>query len=662
MRTRSLVACAVAFALLSPREARAALTQSEQAQIDGFVAGADVRNAAKVRSLVARPDLSIDESAASLTEALAPAAWTEAKAAFFRDMLFGGASTAARPTVAVASTRALLARAQAELSKVPTLDPHPDVQAELARIYGFLAGEIANAGRPRGAAHDPQAGIPASSYEACAKAIADHIRQNPRVFRPDSPLSQGPARLRAQLQLALLDMLEDTPTRRVDAADQMGLAGARRTFLTDLGLLVLDAGKADDSRVAKVRALVDRLPAVRVGVEAIYFGAAHPGLRARAPVVGVEVPLEISSPGPVAPGGSEEVEPGPLDLPLFALAYELSRVAAYGALDNRGELRLQAERDVSAGGKKPAPGMTTEQRLAGTMAQLVTDAPRTLDLAFVRFLSGRSETTALVSDALGALAAFAPSGSPAGGLALRLGRPRNGTGDTETVTATNVRLAPNGAVTSFALTGHTWEIHRDGAGVVDAVRRDGVALTLAMLEFARVPVTEGASWSSGGLVFARLAGSPRAGVAPGPRLRVVHGGVKGVEAVATPAPADDVMVDAEVLAQGGEAGLVVRALSAKDEFQGASVVLVPGTPTKASLRVSEGATEREVVPAVDLSTSGPQHMHIVVRGSAIEATVGATKLSGTLPASLAHGDVAVRVKRGASVDVSSLSIKPAPRR
>jgi hypothetical protein len=654
---------ALAFGCFCPQPARAALTASEQAQIKGFVAGAQVGNAARVRALVARPDLSSDESAASLTDAVAPLPWSDARAAFFRDMLFGGASAAARPAIVVASTRAMLARADAVFARFPTLDDHADALAELSRIYGFLVGEIANAGHPQGWAHDPQAGIPASSYADCAKALSDHIQRNPRVLKADAALTPSAERVRAEVQLALYDMMEDSPTRRVDAAGRLGLAGARRGFLTDLGVLVLDDGRADDTRVLKVRGLLDRLPAARAGVEAIYFGQGRPTFRSRGPVVGVEVPLETTQTQAAYAPQSDEVEPGPLDLPLFVLGYELAKVAAHSALDNRGDLRLQADQDAVAASPQASPpgasAMSTEQRLAGTMAQLITDAPRTLDLAFVRFLAGKAQTAALVSDAMGALAAFAPGGTPASGLVLPLGRPKGAGGDTEPLPATNVRLAPSGAVVAFVLDGRKWEIHRDNAGAVDAVRRDGAAITLAMLPSARLPVSSGTSWSGGGLVFARLVGSPRAGVAPGPRIRVVSGDARGVEAIATPAPGDDVSVDCD-LRVVGEGGLIVRAVSVKEGFQGASVVLLPGAPVRASLRISEGVgTEREIAPAADIGPGPTYHVRVTVRGSAIEALVGSAKLTGTLPATLAHGDVALRVRRGASLDAGAFSVRAA---
>src|SRR5882757_1863983 len=57
--------------------ASASLSSSERGQIRDFFNTARTENAQKVRSLVARTDLSADESIAALTEAVTPVAFTE---------------------------------------------------------------------------------------------------------------------------------------------------------------------------------------------------------------------------------------------------------------------------------------------------------------------------------------------------------------------------------------------------------------------------------------------------------------------------------------------------------------------------------------------------------------------------------------------------------
>src|SRR5262249_32804397 len=161
-------------------------------------------------------------------------------------------------------------------------------------------------------------------------------------------------------------------------------------------------------------------------------------------------------------------------------------------------------------------------------------------------------------DALGALSAYAPPSAQ--GLSLTLGKPRANGPEVDALPLTQVRLTPSGAVTSFLMEGHTFTLARAaGEGQVAEIKRDGAPLTMAMLAVARVPLTEAPSWSMPGLVVAKLCGAPRAGIAPGPRVRMLGVSERGYDAVATPAPADDVVVEADIAVERDVAGLAVRA-------------------------------------------------------------------------------------------------------
>ena len=141
--------------------------------------------------------------------------------------------------------------------------------------------------------------------------------------------------------------------------------------------------------------------------------------------------------------------------------------------------------------------MTTEERVAGMMAQLLVDAPRTVDLAFARFVSGRTRTAGLLSDALGVLAALPPGDLRlayplvAAGPTLGLGRPGGPTrdGETERVDASSCSSSPREPWR--ASLGHRWDIRRDPGGSVVTVLCDGKPVTLAELRLARTPLTEG---------------------------------------------------------------------------------------------------------------------------------------------------------------------------
>ncbi|MEO6418711.1 MAG: hypothetical protein ABIP39_04860, partial [Polyangiaceae bacterium] len=193
----------------SEGQAFASLTSGEVAQINQYVGTALPLNAQRVRALIARPDLSAEESATALQVALAPLVFNDARANFLRELVFGGASVPSRSILAVATVRGVLARANEVLvkyNKPEDLDAHPEAIAELTRIYAFVESAIANAGPRRGIGVEPQTGISLQAYEDCAGALAAHIEHNPRWLKAEVPLTPAATKVRAQLQLALADL------------------------------------------------------------------------------------------------------------------------------------------------------------------------------------------------------------------------------------------------------------------------------------------------------------------------------------------------------------------------------------------------------------------------------------------------------------------------
>lgn len=652
----------------SVRPAEAALTSSEKAQIKDFVAGARAENASRVRALVARTDLTSEESISALAEAVSPVPFTDARGIFLREMVFGVSSAPSRPLLAHAVTRSLLARADAVYQKyVGGLDHEPRAVAELVAIYAFLDGTIANAGRPTLAAHDASAGVSAAAYEDCSKELRAHVEKNARWLKGDGAVPETVGRVRAQAQVALLDMLPDGLTRRVDAADRLGLKGARRQMLTDWGILLQDAGKLDEARADKVRQALTRLPGARVDLELVYAGEDRGPLRTR----GLVAFVGGASAGEANPFG-DELTPATVDAGMSAVIQDLSVLAVKRALDNRGELKLQADKDSAATqgdpgrmlGKPRAP--STEHVVGSAAHLLVLDAPRALDLAFVRVVGARPESAALLSDAIGALATFAvASGTAAGkdakpaGLSLELGK---GAG-TGTTTMSAIRLAPNGAALGFTLEGHTWAIERGTPnGAVTGVTRDGQVVSLAHLPTARTPLREGSSWSEAGYSFTKLRGSPRAGITPpgekggGVTVKLVGSGAKGYDAIVTSAPGEDFVVEGELTVRGAAGGIAFRAANGRDAVRGAMLVVTPGGRATLVSTDEQGA-EALLAAAIEPAPPMPVHVKISVKGTKVEAVVGQTTLTGTLPATLAKGDVGLVAKRGASVDVAGFSVK-----
>jgi hypothetical protein len=478
--------------VLSSPAAHASLTSSEKGVVKEYVAAARLDTAQKVRSLVARTDLTPEESAEALSEAVAAVPFTDARGGYLAELVFGASSAPSRPVIVLATVKALLGRADAIYQRyVGGLDHEPKAIAELVAIYGWIDQEIANAGKPTSAEHDPTAGIPVATYDACSKALRDHIDQNARWLKGDGTVPGPTVRLRAQAQVALADMLPDGVTRRVEAADRLGLKGARRRLLIDYGALLEDSGKLDDAAADRVRQLIARLPAVQndLGLVCIEEGnvpTGAPSIHARGQVVHV-------APGPEA-YPFDDPAPASYDAATSAIAHDLGVAVAMRVLDNRwGQLRLQAERDMALirGDRtrflgKPR-GPSVEYVIGAAIHTLLIDAPKALDVAVSRGSGGHTESAALLSDALGVLAAPAPPGdkSVTGATKVELGKP----GGSGTVTATALRAAPNGAVVAFKVDGHAWAIDRASPSyLILAIRKDGQ--TVASGEIVSKAVTE----------------------------------------------------------------------------------------------------------------------------------------------------------------------------
>jgi hypothetical protein len=646
---------------LSPGEAAAALTSSEKGQIRDFVSSARAENAVRVRSLVARTDLTAEESISALSEAVAPVPFTDQRAVFLRELTFGLSSAASRPLLAHAVTRAMLLRADAVFQRyVGGLDHEPRAIAELIAIYAFLDGTIANAGRPTLAAHDQAAGISAAAYDDCSKALREHVERNARWLKGDGVVAETLGRVRAQAQAALIDMLPDGITRRVDAADRLGLSGARRQILTEWGILLADAGKLDDAAAVRVHDSLTRLPGARIDLEVVYAGEDRGPLRARGIVAFVGGGASDANPF------GEELTPSKVDPATSTIVQDLVVLAVRRALDNRGELRLQAVHDAAATQSDPGkmlgkPRAPSVDHVVGAAAYLlVVDAPRALDLAFVRAVGGRPESAALLSDAIGALAAFpVASSDAASGLSLELGK---GSGSTK---VTAIRLAPNGTALGFTLEGHTWAISRSAPSfTVTGITRDAQVLSLGHLATARTPLRDTAPWTEGALSFTKLRGAPRAGIVPplakggAPTVKLVGSAPKGYDAIGTTAPGEDFVLEGDLTVSGGPGGLALRATNARDAVRGAMLVVTPGGGA-ALVTTDESGNESPLAAPIEPAPQSPVHVKITVKGTKLEAVVGTKTLSATLPAALAKGEIGLVAKRGASVDLAGFALSGA---
>ncbi len=655
--------------------AGAELTPSEQVVVRQYVGSAQMTNVARVRAVVARPDLSAEESAAAMSQALSPVPFTDARASFVRELVFGAGSQASRSVLAAAAVRGLLARADAVFDRNPFTSPQAgtpgfdapnDLNAELFRIYAFMS-EIANAGSPTMQRHDSAAGIDGATYEACSKTLGEHLKRHAAYLGTGAQLSTVASRVRAQAMLAAFDMGQDSPTRTIDGADRVGLDQARRSLVIERGIFMLDSGK-NPAGLTAAMALVRRFRASALDrVEAIYFGDEHPNLKARGLVLGVKNDLDATARADGFP--TDEISASPALAALSDLAGQLAFAAAKSALASRGDLRLAVQRDAQAAGNDAkkllgAPVDSSPEAVAASAVRmLLVDAPRTMDLALARFLAGRTESLALVSDAIGVLAA---SAGPDAASQLVLGKPDDN-GTLGPLAIVRVQLNPNGTAASFAMNGQVWTIARDAAtGTVTGVHRDGQPLAFAMLQHARIPISGGTGWTGGGLALTPLFGSPLVGVVSsssgGPRIRMVGQG--DFDVASLQAPGDDVALDADVTTSG-PFSVLLRAKSGRDGGGiGVRVVSSPqaGAPARVSL-VNVGADGVEHELAQSTSLQSVSHVHVEVRGTKLRAVCTQSGLptpavlEAPVPAHQAHGDIALAVRKGTSLELGGVTVR-----
>lgn len=451
--------------VLVTSSAGAALTSSEKGQVRDFVVAAKVESAHRVRSLVARTDLSQEESISVLSDAVSAAPFTAERATYLHELVFGPASDASRPLLALATTRAALARADTVFQKyVGGLDHEPKALAELASIYAFLDRSIADAGRSK---------IAPSAWEQCGKAVVAHVDRNARWLKGDAKVPDAVNRLRAQAQVLVYDLAPDGLTRRVDVADRLGLAAARKKLLVDTGILLADGGKLDETKVGELRAALARAPALTNGIALLYVGGNESG----APIVARGAVATTTTSGAEKPPFGAEVTEAPYDPSSSAALLDLSVLAARRALA-KPELRARVEADAANAkgdrtrllGRPRGPGL--EHVLGAAMFAVLVDTPRAVDSALARMLQAKPEAAALLSDAVGALATEGEDKK----LTVAGSKP-----------LTDVQLS-NGVAVGFTLNGKKWRIDRAAPSfAVTGATVDGRVVAWGDLATAKPP-------------------------------------------------------------------------------------------------------------------------------------------------------------------------------
>jgi hypothetical protein len=666
MRRAIVMLCALGV-LSVPRAADAALTDSEQAQIAGFVKAGSPEQAPRIRALVGRADLSIDEASAPLIAGYRESEFDARRAELTRALLFGPGSDAARSTVVQALIPALLARAAQALAAPPSERSAQEVVA----IHAFVSQAIANAGKPPHDGHDPSAGIRDDALRAAALAYKLHIEQHPKQLRHGSPVDGRLVAVRAQTQLTALALGRGLFAKH-ELSAWLGLDGARRGAFERRGVLVEDGGSASEARLDLAVRMLEASPRAAQSCD-LFLIHKTPGrglsarrkiLRARASLGAQPLPVDAARLWP------EEIEPARPDAELAEIAYAIAWRATRVAFEANPELEKVATRlaaDAAGAGRdaylaadlidgrlgpsgmpEAAVGASPELFAAHSLRLVLMDASRAATLAVVRARAGRTEPAAQLALALGVLA----HGTDQPPTRLGVGRSAKD-GGVELRTAGDLKLS-GALVTSFTLDADRFELGISPDGRVGKLLVNGAEPKQSKLPLVRLVPAAGEAWTAAGVEWTRLTGAPRGlSVDDG---RFVLGAAKqssGFDAVVAGRDAVDASLSATLRPIGAGGGLLVRA-QAGDSSYDAIALLLSAEPPRAQLVLVDGKGRAiELAPAIEL---GPPKADgwaatLSVKKQAVTATVGEKKLEAKLARAEGSGRIGLTVRPGGRLEV-----------
>jgi hypothetical protein len=671
-----VVALAGAMAVsLATVEASAALTDSERGQIRSFIEGGELSTVPRLRALVARPDMSEQEAASAMAAAIRTQAFDDDMDRYLSALLFGPSSLASRSVVAPAVVRALLARADTIYSQAPG-DPmraSGGSADELFHIHGFVDGMLAQA---RTSETRGSVGLQSNALRSVAEAYAEHIDRHRRWLGFGTKLEGRAILLRAQTSLVLQACAEGQQTRD-EIARTLGLGATTRGFYVRTGALLDDGGVGPEVRLEEIGAILEAVPRGLDGVAMVLVTKTPlADLRSRRDLLMLRTPL-----GPVAPRRDdlwpESVRLGDPEAAIFEAAERATSHAAGLALKSDTALETAARSAMARAMGNGAFGYlapwlidasldpdATRRRdpvspssfVAASATMLLLDARRTIDLAAMRYLSGRPETFEQVE--LGLRLLVPPSSPTQGRAVLRLGRI-----GPDGVRAVDVPIElTDGVVTSLELDGHRFAMVFAEDGRLDRVTRDEGPFTLAQLPTARVPTTAGDRWSVGDREFVRLAGHPHLG-ALGATQIALEPGEGELGAIYTSAPWEDQRVTSEIdVAAGHAGGVLVRGSTGSGGFQGVALMIqCEQSRCSAGLRTFDGTgAERALGREVDVVRRDAGFPVVLeIRDETITATVAGTKLRGRLDGALTPGHVGWVVRSGSRLLIRDWRIEDA---
>jgi len=668
---RPVIAVAACLAaLLASATARASLTDSEKGQVRSIVQQARPDSATRLRSLIARPDLSADEASEALAAALHDQPLTTSRQALLQELLFGPASQPSRAALVAPVSRALLGRANALLSSgsqpAGKLLEDREVFDEQMRIHRFLARVVG-----------PESGVGGTlrndSLRAVAAAYREHFQKHSDLFGRRGETQGHPLLLRAQAAANLAE-LAAVLMNGEEAATWMDLSGPARGFFIRTGAVIETASQAQPSRIAEIARVLESVPSGLQGVRVVLVDKVQPSPIGPSSVV-LPVRARVGAIAPVRDGlWPAELREELPDQALVEAAWAVSlraarrvfasdqRIARAGAdalahASGKGEATfiapwlLQAclDRDASTSARPFPP----ESLAAATATMLLVDARRVVDLAMSKWLAGRPEPLEQVVLGLSLLAASDGSSNER---SIELGQ-QGGRGALRA--AVTVR---DGLVVRFVIDGHRYEVGGDKGGLGD-VKYNGEAASSVAISAASVPVTAGDRWGAKDRELVRLSGAPRAALLDDGRLILASSasssGPAG-DAVLSRAPAVDHEIQAHVRVLGTGGGLLVRASPRDRGFEGAGLLLECATEcTGRMVQFSADGTQTPIGEAIGVGAQPDAGfgLRLSVQGDRLRAWVGSTELTGTLARPLQPGHAGFTVRPDSRLEVRAWRIE-----
>jgi hypothetical protein len=676
---RWLGVAGVGLATLAYAEvADAALTDAEKRQIVGYVRDAEVARAERVRALIARPDLTQAESAASLSAAYGPVPFDAAREKFTRELLHGAGSEPARGVLAEAIVQGLLARADALVGKLtgaegPAFSPSARAAAvEVTRIHAFVATQIANAGQPPADGHDASVGIRDDSMRRAAEAYQNHIQRHASWMLLSNPARGYWLRTRGQAAITFAALGRGVLPRH-EVSAMLGLKDARRTLFERHGLLFDDAGQANGSLRDLLLRWLDGCPRAAQGIDLVLLSKTPTaGLSALGRVlrVGADPSVErrVSGLWP------EDVAPVDVDATSSELAYLVAWQAVRSGLSAKPELRAHAaalaERAVKNGeltimspdlirsvlapeGSSGAAltGVSPELLLTHVVRLVLLDLPRVQSLALARSLRGNNDGVAQLMLALSVLAPGTDTKQKLWvGEALQTGKVR----------ALEVAVELDGAaVSSFALDKSKVSAKLLADARLETVRLNGKPPALPALPYARLLPEPAEKWKFGAIDLQRLSGGPRGLVVGDGRLVLASAKEsKGFDAVAFGASSENAVVRATLTPSGSGGALLLRAQPGTAGYD-AIALFVSESPKVAQLVLVDGSGKATELtgPMALPSKESSFAVLLEVKGTDVRGTVGKQELKAKLTRAVGSGRAGVALRGGGRLELRDLSVK-----